>query len=438
MYKTLRLARREYVASVKTKGFIIGLLLAPIFMGGSLIAFALLKDRVDTADKAIAIIDRSGVLAPALLKAAQQRNTDEVHDKESGKKVKPAYLLDRIEPNVEDPRAQRLELSQRVRQGLLHAFVDIGVDVVHPEGYSDRTRITYHAKNAAMDDVRRWLGRPVNDQLRQLRLTDAGLEESQVKDLFRWANVEGMGLVSRNVDTGKIQDAQRASEVEAILIPIVAMMLLFMMVMMNVPGLLHSVMEEKTQRIAEVLLGSISPFEFMMGKLISGIAIALTISAVYIVGTVLVVRHMNFQHYIPYQILPWFFTYMLLAVIMMGAIALALGSTCSEAKDAQSLTFPTIMPAMICMFVYFPIAKEPLSSFATVMSLIPPFTPFLMLLRQTTPEAIPTWQPIVGLVGVIGCTTLLVWLGGRIFRVAILLQGTPPKLGNMLRWALRG
>jgi ABC-2 type transport system permease protein len=438
MRKTLKLACREYVASVKTKGFIIGLLLAPIFMGGSLIAFALLKDRVDTADKAVAIIDRSGVLAPALLKAARQRNTDEVHDKENGKKIKPAYLLDKIEPNPEDPRAQRLELSERVRQGHLHAFVDIGADVVHPGSHQDTARITYHAKNAAMDDVRRWLSRPVNDQLRQLRLTDAGLEESQVKDLFRWTNVEGMGLVSRNVDTGKIQSAKRASEIEAILIPIITMMLMFMMVMMNVPGMLHSVMEEKTQRIAEVLLGSIRPFEFMMGKLISGIAVSLTISAVYIVGAVLVVRHMNFQHYIPYQMIPWFFTYMILAVIMMGASALALGSTCSEAKDAQSLTFPTIMPAMICMFVYFPIAKEPMSHFATVMSLIPPFTPFLMLLRQTTPEAIPTWQPIAGLVGVIGCTTLLVWLGGRIFRVAILLQGTPPKLANMLRWALRG
>ena len=259
MSKALRLACREYIASVKTKGFIIGLLLAPIFMGGSLIAFALLKDRVDTTDKAVAIVDRSGVLASALLKAAQQRNANEVYEKETDKKVKPAYLLDNIKPNTEDPRAQRLELSERVRQGHLHAFVDIGPDVVHPGDQAGTARITYHAKNAAMDDVRRWLSRPVNDHLRQLRLADAGIEESQVKDLFRWTNVEGMGLVSRNVNTGQIQRAQRASEIEAILIPIITMMLMFMMVMMNVPGMLHSVMEEKTQRIAEVLLGSIRP-----------------------------------------------------------------------------------------------------------------------------------------------------------------------------------
>jgi hypothetical protein len=62
----------------------------------------------------------------------------------------------------------------------------------------------------------------------------------------------------------------------------------------------------------------------------------------------------------------------------------------------------------------------------------------LMLLRQSTPETIPMWQPIAGLLGVIACTVLFVWLGGRIFRVAILMQGTPPKLGNLVKWAIRG
>ena len=63
MHRILRLVRREYKSSVKTKGFIIGLILAPIFMGGGLIAIVLLKDRVDTTDKRIAIIDRSSVIA---------------------------------------------------------------------------------------------------------------------------------------------------------------------------------------------------------------------------------------------------------------------------------------------------------------------------------------------------------------------------------------
>ena len=90
------------------------------------------------------------------------------------------------------------------------------------------------------------------------------------------------------------------------------------------------------------------------------------------------------------------------------------------------------------MFVYFFVVKEPLSRFATWMSLFPTFTPFLMLLRQTTPAGIPAWQPCVGLLGVLLFTILFVWAGGRIFRVGILMQGQPPKLANILRWAIRG
>jgi ABC-2 type transport system permease protein len=187
-----------------------------------------------------------------------------------------------------------------------------------------------------------------------------------------------------------------------------------------------------------VLLGSIKPFEFMLGKVLGGIGVSLTISAVYIIGGVFVVGYMGYNEYVPFDVLPWFFSYMLMAIIMFGAMAAALGSICSEAKDAQSLTFPAIIPAIVPMFVYFPVVKEPLSTFATWLSLIPIFTPTLMILRLATPDMIPTWQPYVGLCGVLCFTFLFVWAGGRIFRVAILMQGTPPKLANLFRWAIRG
>jgi ABC-type Na+ efflux pump permease subunit len=438
MRKIFILTKREYKASVKTKGFIIGLILAPIFMGGGLIAFALLKDRVDTTDKKVAIVDRSGVMAEVLVEAANTRNTKEIYDEKTGKKVKPAYLFEVIEPNEEEPESQRLKLSNRVRNGELHAFAEIGSDVVHPGANQEASRIAYHAKNAAMDDLRGWMGWPINNQLRKLRLADAGVDESAVKDLFFWVNVEGLGLVSVDAETGEVKGARRANEAEAVLVPIVMMMLMFLMVMMSVPGLLQSVMEEKTQRIAEVLLGSIKPFEFMMGKLLGGIAVSLTSSAVYVIGGIFVIRYMGLEEYIPYHILPWFLTYMLLAITMLGAMSAALGSTCSEPKDAQSLTFLTILPAMVPMFVYMAAVKEPTSSFSTWMSLFPTFTPFLMLVRQSTPAGVPIWQPLVGLLGVIAFTILFVWAGGRIFRVAILIQGTPPKLANILRWAIRG
>ena len=233
MHKILKFAKREYKASVKTKGFIIGLILAPIFMSGGLITFALMKDRVDTTDKKVAIIDRSGVIAEPLLKAAEARNDAEVHNQKTGKKVKPAYILEIVEPDEERLEAQRLEMSDRIRNGQIYAFVEIGKSVVHPREDRENSRIAYHAKNAAMDDLRGWIGWPINNQLRQLRLADAGIDESRVSDLFDWVNVDGLGLVSVNTETGDIKGAQRANEVQAIIVPIVLMFLMFLMVMMR-------------------------------------------------------------------------------------------------------------------------------------------------------------------------------------------------------------
>ncbi len=438
MRKILLFAKREYKASVRTKGFIIGLIIAPIMMSGGFIAFILLKDRVDTNDKYAAIIDHTGVVASALITAAEERNKEEIFESGTGKKIKPAYYFKIIEADTIDQNRQYLELSDKVRQGEYHAFIVIGPDVVHPGENEEARNVKYYAKSAAMDDFRGWIQWPVNNHLRKVRLADAGIDETRVEDLFHWVNINGMGLVSVNVETGDIEKAQKASPIEALLVPIALMMIMFLMVMMSVPGMLNSVMEEKTQRIAEVVLGSITPFQFMMAKLLSGIAISLTSSSVYIFGGLFVIDMMGFNNYIPFHAIPWFFIYMLLAVIMFGAMSAALGSTCSEPKDAQSLTFPSILPALIPMMIYFPVAKEPMSSFATWVSLIPPFTPFLMVLRIATPEGVPGWQPYVGLLGILLFTLLFVWAGGRIFRVAILIQGTPPTLANMIKWAFRG
>jgi len=84
------------------------------------------------------------------------------------------------------------------------------------------------------------------------------------------------------------------------------------------------------------------------------------------------------------------------------------------------------------------VLRQPNGMLATVMSLIPPFTPILMLLRQTMPNGVPAWQPWVGLVDVMAFAVGTVWAASRIFRVAILMQGKPPKLAEAMRWAMKG
>jgi ABC-2 type transport system permease protein len=438
MRKILRFVKREYLAAVKTKGFLIMLLLMPVLMGGSGIAMYLLRGQVDTSDKHVAMIDRSELVKDMVLKAAEERNAAVVIDKETGKKVQPAYVFEVIEPNDTDPRAQRLELSDRIREGNLHAFFEIGPNVLHPTGEQSTFQIKYHGKNAAVDNIRNWLNNTINPYLRKIRLSEAGVDESKADEILAWLQVEAMGLVSLDEETGEIKEARKTGEAEAILIPAVLFFLMFMLVMMGAMPLLQSTMEEKTQRIAEVLLGSLQPHQFMAGKVFGGLLVSLTGASVYVAGGVFFMRRLGLTDFIPFHVIPWFFTFLIFEIVMVGSILAALGSACNDPKDAQNLTFPAMFPVFFPMFIFMPVLQEPTSAFATWLSMFPLFTPMLMLIRKAAPVGIPAWQPWVGLVGVVLFTVFIVWIGGRIFRVGILMQGGAPKLSNLLRWVFRG
>ena len=438
MYKLFIVTRREYLSAVKTKGFLIGLIITPLMMSGGLIAISALRNQVDTQDKKVAIIDHTGKVVDGLLRNAEARNAKEVYDQEKHKKIQPAYLFEKVEPDTTNPDQQSLLLSDRVRRGELHAFLDIGVDVLHPKEKGSESSIAYHAKNPGLDDVRRWLGNPINDQLRQLRLAEAGIDSSQVKDLFVWRAIEGMGLLTTDDKDGSIQKAEPRGEFQAIGLPLAILFLTFILFMMGATPLLNAVMEEKSQRIAEVLLGSVKPFDWLMGKVLGGVGVTLTGLAVYLTLGISALLNMGTNLNIPFFIIPWIFIYVVLAVCMFGSIFAALGALCNDIKDAQNMTLPGMLPALIPMFVWLPVVQHPLSTFATVTSLIPLFTPVLMPLRMATLENIPWWQPWIGLLGVIAAALASVWIGSRIFRIGVLSQGKIPNFVELVRWVRRG
>jgi ABC-2 type transport system permease protein len=141
---------------------------------------------------------------------------------------------------------------------------------------------------------------------------------------------------------------------------------------------------------------------------------------------------------LPITLIPWFYLYLLADVIMLSSFAAALGACCSTPQDAQNLAIVLLMPCLIPMFMLVAVLRQPNGTMATVMSLIPPFTPILMLLRQAMPNGVPVWQPWVGLVGVLAFAAGTVWAASRLFRVAILMQGKPPQLSQMVRWIIKG
>ncbi len=207
---------------------------------------------------------------------------------------------------------------------------------------------------------------------------------------------------------------------------------MFMMAIWGAIPLLTAVMEEKMERISEVLLATVTPTQFMAGKILGATAVSLTTAAIYIIAGLFTAQKMGVSDMFSGSLILWFFIYLIFFIVMGGATMSALGSTCNDNKDAQNMSFPAMIPILIPLFVVMPVLQEPDGNFATWMSLFPPFTPMLMMVRMATGVTIPAWQPFAGLAGVMLFTWLTVIAGARIFRTGILIQGQKPTLANLV------
>lgn len=438
MRKVLRIARRDFVAAVRTKGFLIGLVLFPVLMSGGFLGLAALRMQVDASTKRIAVVDHTGQVVEELAAAAARRNESEIRDAKTGKQTKPIYEIETVAADGQRSEELHLALSDRVRRNELHAFLVIDAGVVHPSRAPTNSGVAYYARNGALDEVRRWLDGPLNAQLRRLRLESAGIDPGAVPDLFDWRPIASLSLVGREQRTGAIRPAERRGEAEAFAAPMAAAILMYMLVIMGALPLLNAVMEEKTQRIAEVLLGSARPFELMLGKVLGGVGVSLTGSLVYLGLSIASLASLGLTGQIPFRVIPWFLGYLVLNNLMFGAIFTAAGALCTDAKDVQNVTLPAMLPTLIPMFVLVPLIERPLSGFSTAMSLVPFFAPTLMVLRLSTPAGVPGWQPWLGLLLVLLCALFCTWVAGRIFRLALLAQGKLPSFTQIVRWAIHG
>jgi len=436
MRKMIVVAVREYLAAVKTKAFLISLILMPVLMGGSIVVNGLVKDKVDTRDKKFAILDYTGQIYDAIAEAAAKRNADEIYTGEGTQRA-PRFLIEKVEPDDKGVKEASFALSERVRKQEIVGFVVIEPDVIEPPQEGGATAISYHSNSPTYTEFQRWVAGPINDRIRQLRYQKDGLDPEVVNRAIAYMQVGNLKLLTSD-SAGNIIEAEKTDRLATIFVPMGMMMLMFMIVMVGASPLVQSVLEEKMQRIAEVLLGSIPPFQLMMGKLLGVVGVSLTIATMYLVGAFYALRESGYAQLFPAHVVWWFVLYLALAVLMYGSLFIAIGAAVTDLKESQSLMTPVMVIVVSPMFVWLQVLQEPNAPFSVIASLIPPATPMLMIIRQTVPPGIPLWQPLLGVTLVMITTLGLVVAAGRIFRVGILMQGRGAKPAEMLRWILRG
>ena len=198
--------------------------------------------------------------------------------------------------------------------------------------------------------------------------------------MVRTVPVLARGLSARDPQ-GTIHDGTEPDRLVSFLAPAGLVMLMFLMIFVGATPLMQGVIEEKSQRIAEVLLGSVRPFTLMLGKLLGTVGVATTLAVVYLGGAYAGAWHYGLTEHLPASLIAWFLVYQTLGVLMFGSLFIAVGAACTSAQETQSLLLPVMLVAMIPLFLLTNVIVEPDGPLATGASLFPTAAPMLMVAR---------------------------------------------------------
>lgn len=444
MRKVVAVALREYKAAVQTKAFLVSLLLMPVIVAIS-IAVQVLANRAEIGKtKTFAVIDRTGQLEAALTRAQRHHNEVEVLDEVTKQRIASSYDLLFVQPSAEDPEAmtaQRLEVSARHERGELEGILEIGSDVfdVTSEGaVDDRHRVRFQTDKLAATQFSQWASGVINAAIQVERFERASISPEIVTRLQTPVPLHVTATTKRDPKTGMVEEASEAARVASFFLPALLVMLMFMMVLLGAVPAMQGIVEEKQQRIAEVLLGSVPPFQLMLGKLIGVVGVSFTVASVYLGGGYAVAAYFSMTSLLVPGIVIWFVLYMVLAALMYGSLFMAVGAAASDMKETQSLQMPIMMVVTLPLLLLGSVLRDPDGPVAIAGSFVPLSAPMLMIARLSSPGGVAWWQPALAAVGVLATALACVWAAGRVFRVGLLMQGKGVKLADLARWIVRG
>ena len=217
------------------------------------------------------------------------------------------------------------------------------------------------------------------------------------------------------------------------------MMLIWIATFTSGNYLLTTTIEEKSNKVMEVLLSAISPMQLLAGKILGQAGVSAVILCMY--GSAALAGLVTFAllDLIPFSHLLMFVIFFVIAYFMIATIMAAVGSAVSELRDAQSLMGPVMLILIIPLALWPVLSEHPNGMIATISSFTPPLLPFVMILRVTaSTEPVALWQIVLSIGIGFGSVIVMVWMCARIFRIGILMQGKPPNIIQLVKWIRLG
>ncbi|MFC1678862.1 ABC transporter permease [Elusimicrobiota bacterium] len=420
MRKTLMVVRREYLERVRTKAFWLGIILPPALMMGMMYAAHSLVDMEATKQKKIAVVDATGKLLEPMREAMAESKL---------KSGSPRYLLEAAPEG--DPLRARKSLEPLVASGKY-----LGILVI--DDRDGRAKPRFYAKNLSDFSSIIALKEALRDAVIGLRLERSKLPVKKAALDLLLAPVD-----METFQISKSGEAKKKGLTQAYYGVFIFVFILYMSIVMYGGAVMRGIIEEKSSRIMEVLLGSLTSEQLMSGKILGIGLVGLTQIAVYAltagmlrlyvaasgidaswVGMLDTFSILNMFYFVFFFLLGYF--------IYTSMFAVA-GAVSNTEQDAQHLQTPMILALAVPMATTFYFVANPDSIAAVVLSLIPFFAPVVMFMRVSVMPP-PAWQVALSIGLMLAAIVLLLKGAARVFRVGILMYGKRPTLPEIFRW----
>ena len=411
MNKTMLIIRREYLTRVKKKSFILLTLLMPFIFAALIfvpLALSLIKDG---SDKTVYVVDPGDHYAPLFQNGGgwtfsrQPKDDAAFYDKDSGVEA---------------------------------------VILINGDPATDEQALQIHSRNQVPADLVAIVENTVGNQVRQDKLAAYGIDSLDriIADVQK--PVHAITMQRDSDGSTKITNADIATAAGFLFT-----FLIYMFVMSYGAMVMQSVMEEKTNRIVELMVSAVSPFQLMLGKIVGIALVGLTQLAVWVLmltailtaagqmfgtsgtgeATMMLSALMNLPFF---EITLLFILFFIGGYLLYASLFAAIGASINAQEDAQQFMTPMIVIMVFAMYAGLYSAENTNGPLAFWSSMFPLTSPIVMMVR--IPHGVPLWQELLSLGLLFGTCLACVWISGKIYRIGILLYGKKPNLKEMVKW----
>ncbi|MEE3001281.1 MAG: ABC transporter permease [Planctomycetota bacterium] len=444
MKKIPIVAWREFKHTALTKAFIIGSIIVPVLIIPLLIVLpALFSQDVEPLKGTVVLIGPDVLEAAEELAAADRTNSGQEALEQTLEQL-PEGAVDPVSKHMassmmgsdteldlafERGEYDALEdMKELVRSHELTAVVVLQDGILQPSPGNEANRFEVFVRPGLSARHLEIIDDLISDAVVETRVVATGMKFEELRTMMRAPRSDTMRLQEGGGEAIEYEWAKR-------LIPMAFMFLVWIATFSSGNYLLTSTIEEKSNKVMEVLLSAVSPFQLMAGKILGQAFVSLVTLVMYGGLGLAALFALSQADLVPISMIILLLLYFGMAYFMIASIMASVGSAVSDLHDAQSLIGPAMMILILPLILWMPISEAPNGMLAMVTSWVPPLIPFIMILRVTASgDPVPIWQILGTLIVGYGAVIVMVWFCSRIFRVGVLMQGKPPSPLQMIKW----